>query len=318
MATALGPKLGLLVHAALGDEHYDELTALLRAIDALLQCNVIAHTEVTPPGSPSDGDCYIVGADATGDWATRDNEIARWSAVVSAWEFYEPAPGWIAWSNEAGGHLKFIGASGWVSLSAEPETAPTGFEVAGGSAVLFTTTNPNDSVQENGGWYSSGQGRGYARGTGKRYFEFFPLVYTTMTRDLVLGFVEQAYFGGYNEAADSYLSFGQPGGQVNPNQEIRSEGTLLHSDFPTFYSMAPIMFAVDFDAGEFWVGYGGYWYIGDPATGTDGFAFSHSPGNMYRPVAAFYNSANQALLMATADALTQPLPAGFIPWNDPE
>lgn len=318
MATALGPKLGLLVHADLGDEHYDELTALLRAIDALLQCNVIEHTNGTPPGSPADGDCYIVGPSASGAWATHENKIARWSAVIPAWEFYDPANGWIAFSAEAGTHIKFA-VDEWVALDAPPIQPETGFEMAAGSVNLSTGSYPNDTVDENGSWYTSGQGRGYARSSGKRYFEFKNLYFTGGTRDLVLGFSEDSLFAGYNEAADSYLSFTAPGGQVNPLQEIRVEGALIHNDYPTFFFAAPVMFAVDIDNGLFWVGKGGVWYgTGDPAAGTGGISFTHTPGNLYRPVAALYTITNGATLAAHAEAFSFTPPAGFIPWNDPD
>lgn len=39
----------------------------------------------TPPGSPSEGDRYIVGPSATGDWSGHDNEIAEWDG--SQWVF---------------------------------------------------------------------------------------------------------------------------------------------------------------------------------------------------------------------------------------
>jgi len=39
----------------------------------------------SPPGSPSEGDRYIVGSGATGDWSGHDNEIAEWNG--SSWDF---------------------------------------------------------------------------------------------------------------------------------------------------------------------------------------------------------------------------------------
>lgn len=45
----------------------------------------------TPPGSPTDGDTYIIPAGATGVWASRDNQIAIYRGPpTDAWEFYNP------------------------------------------------------------------------------------------------------------------------------------------------------------------------------------------------------------------------------------
>lgn len=47
----------------------------------------------TPPGSPSVGDRYIVGPNATGAWVGQSNTIATWNG--SAWTFETPQFGWI-------------------------------------------------------------------------------------------------------------------------------------------------------------------------------------------------------------------------------
>lgn len=51
----------------------------------------------TPPGSPADGDTYIVAAGGSGDWAAHDGNIAVWSATSSAWRFGVPRVGWLAY-----------------------------------------------------------------------------------------------------------------------------------------------------------------------------------------------------------------------------
>ncbi len=45
----------------------------------------------TPPGSPTDGDAYIVKATGTGDWAGKDNNVAVY--VTDAWKFISPEEG---------------------------------------------------------------------------------------------------------------------------------------------------------------------------------------------------------------------------------
>ena len=56
-------------------------------LDALLG-GVTSRAEATPPGSPAEGDAYIVAATATGVWATHEDEIAYYFGGV--WNFLPP------------------------------------------------------------------------------------------------------------------------------------------------------------------------------------------------------------------------------------
>jgi len=53
--------------------------------------SVINQTTTAPPGSPSDGDAYVIGASATGAWTGKDRQIAIYE--VSAWQYYAPYNG---------------------------------------------------------------------------------------------------------------------------------------------------------------------------------------------------------------------------------
>lgn len=64
------------------------LNLSLNVIDALLTPEVLGLGTTTPPGSPSDGDLYIVGAAATGDWAGEHENLARYVAEGDFWQFY--------------------------------------------------------------------------------------------------------------------------------------------------------------------------------------------------------------------------------------
>jgi hypothetical protein len=48
-----------------------------------------------PPGSPANGDRYIVATGGTGAWAGQDAKVAVWNG--SAWVFYTPKVGWLAY-----------------------------------------------------------------------------------------------------------------------------------------------------------------------------------------------------------------------------
>jgi hypothetical protein len=97
MAITNGTNLGLAVNGALDDEHYTQLMAQWRGLDGLTQCRVKDKDLTAPPGSPADGDMYIVGPAATGAWATHSGKLTRYFSVgagAPAWEFYTPWAGW--------------------------------------------------------------------------------------------------------------------------------------------------------------------------------------------------------------------------------
>jgi len=79
--------------AAQAQKHVTHNDALL-ALDALLCCRILDRDLTAPPGSPSDGDAYIVKATGTGDWAGHDGAIAY--CVDGAWRFASPFAGLTA------------------------------------------------------------------------------------------------------------------------------------------------------------------------------------------------------------------------------
>ena len=118
MALTNGPRLGVLVDGDEGELHYEELMAQWRAFDSLIQANVISRSLTAPPGSPSDGDTYIVGGSATGAWSTHDNKLARYSTKEAAWEFYTPKEGWMVFSRASGDKdIFYYTGSAWVRRS---------------------------------------------------------------------------------------------------------------------------------------------------------------------------------------------------------
>lgn len=67
-----------------------------------------------PPASSADGDRYIVGSGATGDWAGWDLNVALWTD--GAWLRLPPRTGWRAWVEDEGLLLVYDG-SGWVGTT---------------------------------------------------------------------------------------------------------------------------------------------------------------------------------------------------------
>ncbi|PHR58718.1 MAG: hypothetical protein COA47_09945 [Robiginitomaculum sp.] len=63
----------------------------LRTIGSILNLSVIDIIN-DPPGSPSDGDAYIVLV-GTGLWSGNDDNIAIWFNADAVWRFYVPTTG---------------------------------------------------------------------------------------------------------------------------------------------------------------------------------------------------------------------------------
>lgn len=62
---------------------------------------LISRTTAAQPGSPADGDTYLLPTGATGaDWAGDDGKLAIWSADQSAWVFVTAAEGMFAWVSD--------------------------------------------------------------------------------------------------------------------------------------------------------------------------------------------------------------------------
>lgn len=96
--------------AAQSQKHVTHNEAL-RALDALVQLSVLDKDLAAPPGSPAAGARYIVGAAPTGAWSGHAAHIAAYQD--SAWAFYVPLEGWLAWVADENVLYAFDGAS-WI------------------------------------------------------------------------------------------------------------------------------------------------------------------------------------------------------------
>jgi Protein of unknown function (DUF2793) len=86
----------------------------LARIDALLHPVVLA-TLSTPPATPLDGQCWLVGTAATGLWIGRESQIARWSG--GSWRFLLPATGMSLWHISEAKRYFYI-SGGWRGFAA--------------------------------------------------------------------------------------------------------------------------------------------------------------------------------------------------------
>lgn len=74
---------------------------------AWLNCVVLSVGDTAPPGSPTNGDRYIVGASATGEWATHDDALAVYR---DGWQFYVPTEGVWVKDLDSGDDYEFVGS----------------------------------------------------------------------------------------------------------------------------------------------------------------------------------------------------------------
>ena len=113
MAIKNGPNTGLLVHASAGEAHYNDLTKLFRWLDFFMNPVVKSYSLTAPPGTPADGDMYLIAAAPTGGWAGKAHHYARWSAdlAVPAWEFIAPKTGFLVYNLATSAPLRYNGAT---------------------------------------------------------------------------------------------------------------------------------------------------------------------------------------------------------------
>lgn len=88
------PNLVLPYLAANQSQKHVTVNEALRRLDALVQVTVQSAALAAPPGSPVEGQRWILPASPTGAWAGHAGQIAAWQD--GAWAFYAPLDGWTA------------------------------------------------------------------------------------------------------------------------------------------------------------------------------------------------------------------------------
>lgn len=86
-------------------------------LDALLHPAAEGEAAV-PPASPADGECWLVGASATGDWAGHDGKIACWQP--GGWVFVNPRDGMRVLDKASGQAVLYAGGWRRIALPAAP------------------------------------------------------------------------------------------------------------------------------------------------------------------------------------------------------
>jgi hypothetical protein len=105
--------LGLPLLVAEQAQKHVTHNAALDTLDALVQLAVKDRDRAAPPGTPSEGDRYIVAADATGDWDGQDGAVAAWQG--GAWTFHAARTGWRCFVEDESALLVWTG-SAWADV----------------------------------------------------------------------------------------------------------------------------------------------------------------------------------------------------------
>lgn len=114
------PLLGLPLVAASQAQKHVTVNAGLTKLDAIVQLAALDRDLATPPGSPAEGDVYIVASSPTGAWSGWATRIALYSD--GAWTSIIPNEGWTCFVTDEDVLLYFNG-SAWINLTAITDLA---------------------------------------------------------------------------------------------------------------------------------------------------------------------------------------------------
>lgn len=162
MPGTTGPNLGLVWGWAPHEDGWGVggFNPAMALLDAIVQLAVISQT-ATPPGSPSNGERYIVGASPTGAWSGQANTIAVYLTIGTAgWVFLTPKLGWRAWNAATADYIRFDGTA-WlpepvaqpmrgISFSRDPAELPGSDQSIFTHRFAFPFTIPADFADYGG------------------------------------------------------------------------------------------------------------------------------------------------------------------------
>jgi hypothetical protein len=110
------------------------LNLSLDVIDAVMTPSVISIGDTAPPGSPADGDLYIVGV-GTGAWAGQNDNLARYRSEGAFWQFYTGGTqvNFVLNLDDGLPYANLNDSNGWNVIGVEGESAGPG----GGGSLQF-------------------------------------------------------------------------------------------------------------------------------------------------------------------------------------
>ena len=108
----------------------------LTIVDIVLGGAVEDHLVADPPGSPLEGQCWIVAAAPTGDWAGRAGQVAGWTA--GSWRFVLPRTGMAFWHIPEGCLVRYDGTAWQVGRVTGARLLIDGTQVIGTQQAAIT------------------------------------------------------------------------------------------------------------------------------------------------------------------------------------
>lgn len=115
---ATSPTLGITLFEADMENGDVALSDAIWTIDVFGGQNPILDEDLsTPPGSPADGDLYIVAGTGTGDWAGQDGDLAAYHSGDSEWRFLTPTEGMTFWVSDDNDLIVYDGSSWQIAFN---------------------------------------------------------------------------------------------------------------------------------------------------------------------------------------------------------
>lgn len=111
----------------------------LRILDATVQLSVDALGTAAPPATAEAGDRFIVASGASGAWAGQEGAIAVFAD--SAWTFYAPQLGWIAFVRSEGQFAEYDG-SDWALVSGDMNPDMLGVNTSANTTNRLSVASP--------------------------------------------------------------------------------------------------------------------------------------------------------------------------------
>jgi hypothetical protein len=148
--------LGLpTIEGAQAQKHVTHNEALV-VLDALMMLAVIDRDLSSPPGSPGEGDRYLVKSPGSGAFAGKDDQVAHY--VDGGWTFYAPQIGWICYVGDEAKLVAWDGAS-WQVVSGDTITELQNLARLG-VGTTADATNPFAAKLNNALWVAKTVGEG--------------------------------------------------------------------------------------------------------------------------------------------------------------
>lgn len=109
-------------------QYWSSPTGTAEALDKLAR---VDHTDrgsiisqlATPPGSPADGDKYLVIATGTGDWVGLEDSLVEWNSTAGSWLAHTPREGDEFYDKNLNDRYRYNG-SAWVATATGDFSGP--------------------------------------------------------------------------------------------------------------------------------------------------------------------------------------------------